>query len=164
MCNGLISLLVIAASMTGKAKDRAEPPHTCISANGPSLCVSGLRWIMYGNLLQSSTHLGCVRKQYRRTHQSGAANISLFDADDRVVESATATMEATVPPGGRSVFNAPFEEPVGTGVLRLTLYTNQVRVDVVSTSRATTDLQIPILFTTGDTLGVRRYKKRHGLH
>lgn len=163
MRRGLISFLVIVVSLAGKAKDRPEPPHACVSANGLSLCLSGLRWIMYGNSSNLQRISGVFENNTTEPIRAVRLTFSLFDANDSVVESATATMDATIPPGGKSVFNAPFEEPVGTGIRRVTLYTKQVRMEVVGTSQAATDLQIPVLFTTGNLLGVRKYKKLHGL-
>jgi hypothetical protein len=79
------------------------------------------------------------------------------------VRNIIATINATVPPGGKGTFDAPVAEPEGSGIFRVTLYTNQMRMDVVGDSRQAADLNFPILFTTGNRLGVHRYKKRNGM-
>ena len=118
---------------------------------------------MYGNTYELQHISGVFENSTPIAIRWVQLTFSIFDANDRVVGSAIATIDATVPPGGKAVFEAPVAEPEGSGIFRVTLYTNQVRMDVVGDSREAADLKFPILFTTGNRLGVHRYKKRKGM-
>lgn len=163
-------LSLIACSLTllyARNKEHPEAPQACVTdaSAGSSACVSNLRWIMYGDAYELQRISGVFENNTSHPIEYVELTFSLFDANDVVVSSASATMDATVPIGGKLIFNAPIEEPLGTGLRRVTMYTNQVRIVVVSErARLSFDVKLPMLFTTGNVLGVRRYKKLHAMN
>jgi hypothetical protein len=162
-----IFAITICTGLTVSAKDKPEPPRACIfsPSKEASVCVSGLRWIMFGPYYGLQRISGVFENNSAVPVSSVQLTFSIFDADDVVVQSATAIVNATIPAGSKATFSAVVDEPESTGIHRVTLYTNQVRLGIVNMAQAeaTVDLKIPILFTTGNALGVRKYKKIHGL-
>ncbi len=127
------------------------------------MCVGSVRWVSGFRDNGPERITGEFENNTKAPIGRASVNFPLYDAKDRIVIWAEAFINTTIPPGGRFVFNAPVEQPTGTGLLSVTLYTNQVRIEAAGATRTASDVQLPALFTTGNVLGVRKYKKAHGL-
>jgi hypothetical protein len=164
-CTLLISLFVITASV--QAKDRPQPPHGCVSNSSGSVCISELQWTMYraGLITAHDRISGVFENKTSDAIKEARLTFSLFDKNDRVVQPAIVTLHLMILPGESSPFRVTVEEPEGTGAFRKTLYSKEVLIETwnMSMASATVEMPFPILFAKDYKLGVRAYKKSHGL-
>ena len=162
-----VLLLTLLLPPISPARERNTVPPACTEVPTGSICLSELRWTPYraGFITTRDRISGVFENKTTVTIREANVRFSLFDKNDRVVQSTSVFLHLPLRPGESCPFRVTVEEPEYTGILRQTLYTKEAFVEMWDSTMAASsaEMQFPILFAQAYKLGIREYKRKHKL-